>query len=87
MSDYLDAKPIIICAGCEKERYTVTYNQNFREQGASAYLQLLTPVPSGTARIERHQPHPPAILLHFDGSIKSQCVAERLSQRALTVGK
>ncbi|ECO0572984.1 fimbria/pilus outer membrane usher protein, partial [Salmonella enterica subsp. enterica serovar Derby] len=39
MSDYLDAKTYHhLNAGHEKERYTVTYNQNFREQGMSAYF-------------------------------------------------
>ncbi len=37
MSDYLDAKPMCQCRS-RKERYTVTYNQNFREQGMSAYF-------------------------------------------------
>lgn len=39
MSDYLDAKTYHRAnSGHEKERYTLTYNQNFREQGISAYL-------------------------------------------------
>ncbi|WP_301178570.1 fimbria/pilus outer membrane usher protein, partial [Salmonella enterica] len=38
MSDDLEAKTYHhLNAGHEKERYTVTYNQNFHEQGMSAY--------------------------------------------------
>ncbi len=33
----------------KKERYTVTYNQNFREQGMSAYFSYNYRAPSGTA--------------------------------------
>lgn len=39
MSDYLDAKTYgRLNSGHEKEMYTVTYNQNFRQQGISAYF-------------------------------------------------
>ncbi len=83
MSDYLDAKPMHhLNAGHEKkERYTRSpITRTSREQGMSAYFSYSHAVPSGQPGSGNYNL---SLSRYFDlGSIKkSQCVAERLSQR------